>query len=85
MQLPRLLDTLLFSQVPVYSEYQGVDGSIWSKGVWADGIQVTLRQMAKRGRERKTSEGVVVMCAEHLLREMDNLRWAISHSPFIWI
>lgn len=59
----------------VYSEYQSVDGSIWSRGVWAEGIQVTLRQMAKRGRERKTSEGVVVvMCAEHLLREMDNLR-----------
>ncbi len=56
---------------------RSVDGSVWSRGVWAEGVHVTLRMIASRPRRSgggKHSEAPV-MCIEHLLREMDNLRY----------
>ena len=36
---------------------------------------VTLRMLAGKGRQRDRNEnGLPVMCVEHLLNEMDNLR-----------
>lgn len=63
----------------MYPEFRSIDGSIWSRGVWSEGVQVTLRQIAgkaKRGDRRTTpvEGGMQVMCVEHLLKEMDNLR-----------
>ena len=60
-----------------FGDERSVDGSVWSRGVWKEGVQVTLRKIAsktKRGGVLKHSEGPAVMCVEHLLREMDNLR-----------
>lgn len=71
-------------QVAVYPEFRSADGSIWSRGVWSEGVQVTLRHIAgkaKRGQpqERKTIETgtTQIMCVEHLFKEMDNLRYTV--------
>ena len=64
---------MFFLQMMGHREVRSVDGSVWSKGVWAEGVQVTLRRIAHRSR-RNTNGTTTVMCVEHLLAEMDKLR-----------
>ena len=67
---------IVYAQMMGYREVRSVDGSVWSRGVWAEGVQVTVRKIANK--PRKSAGGkhteAPVMCVDHLLREMDTLR-----------
>lgn len=69
-------------QVPTFSQCKSIDGSLWSRAVWTEGVQVTLRQIVCRPKsnkgERNEGNALHVMCVEHLLREMDNLRCIVT-------
>ena len=54
------------------SEYVSIDGSVWSEASWGQNVSVTIRKL-------KCSDGdssSLAMTVEHLLTEMDQLRYS---------
>ena len=68
--------------MPAFKDQKTIDGSVWSRGVWTEGVHVTLRQIPGRGR-RGSGEGAAVLSAELLLREMDNLRYNHHFTEYV--
>lgn len=70
-----------------YTELRSTDGSVWSRGAWREGVQVTLREIAGKAKGKGVGERQAppVMCVEYLFREMDNLRYASVTIVFLLI
>ena len=66
---------LYMCQVSRHCRSKYMDGSVWTRGFWKEGILVTLRQLPDKDEMKRDKKSV--MCVEYLLREMENLRYKI--------
>lgn len=76
---------LFLLQISEHRPSKSIDGSLWLKGTWREGVLVTLRQIAgkkKRGDESSVSPQQQVMCVEYFLGELDRLRF-VNNEPYL--
>ena len=66
-----MFSSSLLSQVSLRSDSNSLDGSVWSRGYWTEGVLVTIRRLADREKRKKTR---AIMCVEYLLKEIECMR-----------
>jgi len=58
-------------QVSLRSDSNSLDGSVWNRGYWTEGVLVTIRRLSDKEERRRTK---AIMCVEYLLKEIECMR-----------